>query len=341
MEGLSGSCLQIPCSFTAKAGKEQFDSRKNIFGVWIKSDPQFANNVQNIVFSSGGLVNTYKMRITGNMTELNCTTLFSGLTTKQTGKYFFRIENEPFKATASCDPLQINIRDSPLSPRIDILGELKEKESVTISCSAFTLCPHSPPKLIWNLQQDSHNQIEENTDRTFTSKIQQTITLSDTHDGYNISCSATYPVDEGKHGKTAKTQRTLNVSYAPKETSASISPSDLVSTGTWVNLTCSSRANPPISSFTWFIKTTDGTMKSQTGEESVFEEPERKVEEDEEDKEEENIHYGEINFKQNREPSPDSVRDIQQQQDTVYAEVNKVNKSANNQTRTDDAPEEL
>uniref|UniRef100_A0AAQ6IJM4 Ig-like domain-containing protein n=1 Tax=Anabas testudineus TaxID=64144 RepID=A0AAQ6IJM4_ANATE len=177
----------------------------------------------------------------------------------------FRIENGPFKATAFCDPLLIHVKDSPPSPTIKISGDLKEKESVTISCSAFTPCPHSPPKLTWSLQQDPHNNIEENPDGTFTTQIQETITLSDKHDGYNISCSATYPVNEGRDVRTAETQETLSVSYAPKDTSASISPSGLVSAGSWVNLTCSSRAKPPVSSFTWFKISTDGDKTVSEG----------------------------------------------------------------------------
>ncbi|XP_032365461.1 vascular cell adhesion protein 1 [Etheostoma spectabile] len=150
----------------------------------------------------------------------------------------------------------------PPSPRIEIPGDLKEKESVTISCSAPTPCPHSPPKLTWNLQQDPHNNREENTDQTFTTKIQKTITLSDTHDGLTISCSATYPVNEGRV-KTAE-RKTLSVSYAPKNTSVSISPSGLVSAGSWVNLTCSSRAKPP-PSFSWFKNSKDGALRVAEG----------------------------------------------------------------------------
>ncbi|XP_035811484.2 B-cell receptor CD22-like [Amphiprion ocellaris] len=263
MEALSGSCLLIPCIFRAKDGT-QFDSSREIYGVWIKNDPRFSNK-DNVIFNSSQSVNSYKMQMTGNLREQNCTTLFSDLDKSKTNKYFFRIESEHFRATACDDPLQITVRDSPWSPRINISGEAKEKKSVTISCSAFTSCPHSPPQLTWNLQQNSHSQIEKNTDGTFTSKIQQSITLSDSHDGFNISCSATYPVDEGKPGKTKETQQTLSVTYAPKETSASISPSGLVSAGSWVNLTCSSRANPPISSFSWFLKTKDGSMKVAEG----------------------------------------------------------------------------
>uniref|UniRef100_A0AAQ5X1F3 Ig-like domain-containing protein n=1 Tax=Amphiprion ocellaris TaxID=80972 RepID=A0AAQ5X1F3_AMPOC len=264
IEALSGSCLLIPCNFRVAEGWN-FNTTRRTFGVWIKDDSSFLNNPKNVIFNSSGTVTTYPMEITGNLSQRNCTTLFSNLNTNHTDTYFFRIENEQFKATASCDHLQIEVNDSPWRPRMNISGELKEKKSVTISCSAFTPCPHSPPQLTWNLQQNSHSQIEENTDGTFTAKIQQSITLSDSHDGFNISCSATYPVDEGKPGKTKETQQILSVTYAPKETSASISPSGLVLAGSWVNLTCSSRANPPVSNFFWFLKTKDGPMKVAEG----------------------------------------------------------------------------
>ncbi|NP_001298272.1 B-cell receptor CD22-like precursor [Oreochromis niloticus] len=265
LKALSGSCLKIPCSFRPKEG-QTFDSTRKTFGVWIKNDSKFDKNPNNVIYNSSGAVSIFPMSITGNLSQRDCTTLFTNLTTNYTDTYFFRVESEPFKATAPCDPLQITVRDSPWRPNITIPGDLKEKESVTITCSALTPCPHSPPQLTWNLQQDSHNKIEENTDGSFTTKIQQTITLSDTHDGKKISCSARYPVNQGKDTKTAETEETLSVSYAPKNTSASISPSGLVSAGSWVNLTCSSRAKPPVSSFTWFKKSRDGAVKVSEGE---------------------------------------------------------------------------
>ncbi|XP_070842762.1 B-cell receptor CD22-like [Chaetodon trifascialis] len=259
MEALSGSCLLIPCTFRAKS-EQEFDGKRETFGVWIKNDFRFSQSPNNVVFNSSRTHNTYPMRITGNLRERNCTTVFSNLTTSYTEKFFFRAENKPFMATASCDPVQITVQDSPAKPTIEISGDLKENQPVTISCSAFTPCPHSPPKLTWNLQQDSLNTIEENTDGTFTTKIQKSITLSDHHDGYNFTCSATYPVNEGKGVKTAEKSKTLYVSYAPKDTSVSVSKS-----GSWVNLTCSSRAKPPVSSFTWFKKSKDGAMKVSEG----------------------------------------------------------------------------
>ncbi|KAM9712706.1 sialoadhesin-like [Menidia menidia] len=263
LEALSGSCLQIPCSFTTN--QKTFNSRGTIYGVWMKNDLRFLQKEDIVVYNSSKSENRYQMNITGNLSQKNCTTLFSNLNTRHTDRYFFRIENGPFRATACANPFRITVKDSAWSPTINISGVLKEKESVTITCSAFTPCPHSPPELNWNLQQHSHRQIEENTDGTFTSKIQKTITLSDSHDGYNISCSVTYPVDGGERVKSAQTEVTLSVSYAPKDTSASISPSGLVSAGSWVNLSCSSRAKPPVSSFTWFQSRKGGAVRVAEG----------------------------------------------------------------------------
>ncbi|XP_074478847.1 myelin-associated glycoprotein-like [Sebastes fasciatus] len=263
MEALSGSCLQIPCNFTVKPG-EAFNSTRPTIGIWIKTDKHFADKPHNVILNSSRTDNIYPMSLIGDLSQKNCNTLFSSLITSYTDWYYFRIENGPFVATTPCDPLQITVKDSPPRPSIEISGDLKEKESVTITCSAFTPCPHSPPELTWTLQQDPHNKIEENTDRTFTTKIQTTFTLSDEHDGFIITCSARYPVNEGKDVKTAEKRTTLSVSYAPKNTSVSISPSGLVSAGSLVNLTCSSRANPPVS-FTWFKTSKDGPVSVAEG----------------------------------------------------------------------------
>ncbi|XP_059182724.1 B-cell receptor CD22-like [Centropristis striata] len=273
MEALSGSCLQIPCNFRVKPG-EEFSSKGKIFGVWIKRDIRFGLFPENVIFNSSKMNNIYPMSLTGDLSDKSCTTLFSSLITDYTETYYFRIEKPSFRVTAVCDPLQITVNASAPRPRMNLSGDvndLKEKQSVTITCSAFTPCPHSPPKLTWTLQQDPHNIMEQDTDGTFTTKIQETITLSDTHDGLTISCSAGYPVNEGKDVKTAAAAGiTLSVSYAPRNTSVSVSPSGLVSAGSWVKLTCSSRAKPPASRFTWFKNSKDGAVSVADGDSYSF-----------------------------------------------------------------------
>ncbi|XP_035981012.1 B-cell receptor CD22-like [Fundulus heteroclitus] len=356
IEALSGSCLQIPCTYDIN--QSRLDSNSTINGYWVKMG--LGSNRDRVSLDPSRSENRYPLEMIGNMTEQNCTTLFPGLNTSYSDRYYFYIRNG--RLIAYCGPIQITVEASPWSPSINIPADLKEHQSVTISCSALTPCPHSPPELTWNLQQDSHRQTENNTEGTFTTKIQETITLSDTHDGYNISCSATYPVNGGSKtaetevtlsvsyspwspsinipadlkehqsvtiscsaltpcphsppeltwslqqdshrqtekntegtfttkiqetitlsdthdgyniscsatypvnggNKTAETEVTLSVSYAPRNTSASISPSGLVSAGSWVELSCSSRAKPP-ASFTWFRNSKHGAINVSVG----------------------------------------------------------------------------
>lgn len=200
-----------------------------------------------------------------------------------TTSFFLALNHHQFlDVVVKC--VSFDITDSPPSPRIEISGVLKEKESISITCSAVTPCPHIPPNLVWNLH-DSSDKLEKNTDGTFITKIQKNMTLTDQSDGLNITCVASYHVNES--WKDAQEQMTLHVSCkslflypintwlkqrifyrlwclshvspdSPKQTSVSVSPRGLLSAGSWVNLSCSSRAKPPVRNFTWFRISQDG-----------------------------------------------------------------------------------
>ncbi|XP_055006894.1 sialic acid-binding Ig-like lectin 12 isoform X2 [Boleophthalmus pectinirostris] len=230
LKALSGSCLQIPCTFTPLP-----HVNLSVFGVWMKNDHQFGPNPGNVIFNSS----------------------------LQNSPYYFRIENRPFLATDICDPLNITVTDSPWSPTVKVSGKQTETEVVTITCSAVTPCPHAPPQLTWDLHQDTAHITETNTDGTFTTKITQNITLTDAHDGLMIKCNASYPVSGGF--KMADSNITLNVSYGPKNTSVEVSASGSLSAGQSVTLSCSSRAKPPVHLFTWFRHSSQGPVNVSQG----------------------------------------------------------------------------
>ncbi|XP_071202446.1 B-cell receptor CD22-like [Salvelinus alpinus] len=58
--------------------------------------------------------------------------------------------------------------------------------------------------------------------------------------------------------------------YKPKNTSVSVSPSGEIVEGSSVTLTCSSDANPPVQSYTWWYKKNGGEYQSMTGPQHVF-----------------------------------------------------------------------
>nr|XP_014015189.1 unnamed protein product [Salmo salar] len=253
LDVLTGSCVQIPCSFDIPdKHKNTFNSTIPISGVWIKESPKFDGRPDNVIFNSSKTVNIYQGNITGNMSQKNCTTVFFNVTTNYTNTYYFRIESQPFRATDIDKFVDIFVRDWPSSPNLTVSGELKEGNPVSLNCSAVAPCPEHPPELTWTLptQFTTEKQLQENPDQTKSVLSTVTFTLSYLHHEKNITCTAVYPV--GASNKTAERNMMLNVSFSPKDTSASISPADPVLVGSCVNLTCSSTANPPVTNFTWF-----------------------------------------------------------------------------------------
>ncbi|XP_071270362.1 sialic acid-binding Ig-like lectin 13 isoform X1 [Salvelinus alpinus] len=253
LDVLTGSCVQIPCSFDIPdQNKYTFNSTIPTSGVWIKESPYFFGHPDNVIFNSSETVNRYQGKITGNMSQKNCTTVFFNVTTSYTNKYFFRIESQPFKATDIGKSVDIVVRDLPSSPIITVSGEVKEGTPVSLNCSAVAPCPEHPPELTWTLptQFTPKNQLQENPDQTKSVLSTVTFAPSYLHHEKNITCTAVYPV--GASNKTAEHNMMLHVSFSPKDTSASISPADPVSVGSCVYLTCSSTANPPVTNFTWF-----------------------------------------------------------------------------------------
>ncbi|XP_071026042.1 B-cell receptor CD22-like [Oncorhynchus clarkii lewisi] len=253
LDVLTGSCVQIPCSFDIPdLHKDKFNSAILLSGVWIKENPYFGERPDRVIFNSSETVNRYQGKITGNMSQKNCTTVFFNVTTSYSDIYYFRIESKPFRATDPEKSVYIDVRDLPSSPIISVSGEVKEGTPVSLNCSAFAPCPEHPPELTWILptQFTTENQLHKNTDQTISVLSTMTFTPSYLHHEKNITCTAVYPV--GTSNKTAEHNMMLNVSFSPKDTLASISPADSVSVGSCVNLTCSSTANPPVTNFTWF-----------------------------------------------------------------------------------------
>ncbi|XP_064862992.1 sialic acid-binding Ig-like lectin 13 isoform X2 [Oncorhynchus nerka] len=253
LDVLTGSCMQIPCSFDIPdQHKDTFNSTILPSGVWIKENSNFGERPDNVIFNSSKTVNRYQGKITGNMFQKNCTTVFFNVTTNYTNIYFFRIENRPFLATDPDKSVNIVVSDLPSSPIITVSGEVKEGTPVSLNCSAVAPCPEHPPELTWTLptQFTPENQLKENSDQTKSVLSTVTFTPSYLHHEKNITCTAVYPA--GTSNKRAEHNMMLNVSFSPKDTSASIIRADSVLVGSCVNLTCSSTANPPVTNFTWF-----------------------------------------------------------------------------------------
>ncbi|XP_067284557.1 sialic acid-binding Ig-like lectin 7 [Pseudorasbora parva] len=212
IEALSGSCVIIKCTFEIEEKYDTYLIESAATGIWRKDGV----STNNQVFNSRDPNSRFKGEITGTLHEKNCTTIFYDVSSDHSGKYYFRIESDGLKYKYESSPSTINVIESPPKPTVKLIEEqeVMEESSVSLRCSAESLCSSPPPTLTWS-----------STPRIPLSEIRQQELISDlnftaTHRHHRVTftCTITYQLQD--KNKTAQDNITLHVQYAPK-----ISPS--------------------------------------------------------------------------------------------------------------------
>ncbi|XP_059366467.1 sialic acid-binding Ig-like lectin 14 [Carassius carassius] len=157
-----------------------------------------------------------KGKITGKLKDKNCTTVFYDLRSNHSGQYYFRIESEGgLKHTYIQASVSIDVIGPPPKPRVQLYVEQKEVQgqeevlegsSVSLRCSAETLCSSPPPTLTWS--STPRIPLSE------SSRLQELISnlnFSATHrkHGVTFTCTITYQLQDKT--KTAQDSITLHV----------------------------------------------------------------------------------------------------------------------------------
>ncbi|CAM4566190.1 unnamed protein product [Leuciscus chuanchicus] len=263
IEALSGSCVIIKCTYDIE-GKHDIDLTESAaIGVWSKD----GNNVFNSRVPNS---NHFKGKITGKLHEKNCTTIFYNVSSNHNGKYHFRIESGDLKYSYLKNTSTVNVIVSPPKPTVKLYKdqdqEVLEGRSVSLRCSAETLCSSPPPTLTWSftpripLSESSRQQELLISDLNFTATHR--------HHRVTFTCTITYQLQD--KNKTAQDNITLHVQYPPKNTSVSVFPSGSVLEGSSVTLTCRSDANPAELNYTWSRKSERELKQLQTGDTLTF-----------------------------------------------------------------------
>ncbi|XP_059367296.1 myelin-associated glycoprotein-like isoform X4 [Carassius carassius] len=275
IKALSGSCVIIKCRFEIK---EEYDKHltERATGVWYKDGTKLNRNV---VFNSStsSQKSSMKGKITGKLKDKDCTTIFYDIRSNHRGLYFFRIESEGrLKHTYIQANVSIDVIESPPKPRVQLYVEQKEVQgqeevlevlegsSVSLRCSAETLCSSPSPTLTWS--STPRIPLSE------SSRLQELIsnlnfTATHREHGVTFTCTITYQLQDKT--KTAQDNITLHVQYSPQNTAVSVTPSSSVLEDSSVTLICSSDANPAVN-YTW-SRESEGQLKQlQTGDTLTF-----------------------------------------------------------------------
>ncbi|KAL0156953.1 hypothetical protein M9458_048199, partial [Cirrhinus mrigala] len=98
---LTGSCVEIPCTFSVSDFEEKRKKANFIYGIWLKNK-QFGQSSFTAFNSSKNVIRGFTdIKMTGNLKERNCTTVFYNIMKNHSDRYYFRLEMEPnvFRAT--------------------------------------------------------------------------------------------------------------------------------------------------------------------------------------------------------------------------------------------------
>ncbi|XP_060923484.1 B-cell receptor CD22-like [Limanda limanda] len=170
--------------------------------------------------------------------------VLSSIRSSDSGEYYCTAENELGK-TAS-ERVLINVKYAPQSSSVSVSpsGEIMEGSSVTLTCSSDA---NPAANYTWYKENRALLHGPEN--------VYHLSSISSGDSGV-YSCKS-----ENQYGRINSTSLHLDVQYAPKPPSVSVSSSGEIMEGSSVTLTCSSDANPA-ANYTWYKEDEDSPTAS-------------------------------------------------------------------------------
>ncbi|XP_077950844.1 myelin-associated glycoprotein-like isoform X2 [Gasterosteus aculeatus] len=248
LEGLSGSCVMIPCTFSLIPTFNEY-LNDTCVAIW-NTDGPFGQTVFNSGLTGQSTnANTLQGNLTGNLRAKNCTTVFHNMSLKDNNTYYFRVQcNNDLKYSFPTN-VQITITDSLPKPAITPPPvEVEEGDPVRLECSAVAPCLLLPPALTWT---PAIGDVKENQQSASVTSVLN-FTASRLHNGQRLQCSALYRRQAGHSDLQYENNLTLHILFPPKGTTVIVQPDGPILEGVSVSLLCKSRANPPVTNYTWY-----------------------------------------------------------------------------------------
>ncbi|XP_029700730.1 sialoadhesin-like isoform X1 [Takifugu rubripes] len=257
--GFYGSCVMVPCRFSVPEQMNPDLLSCSNGGIWR------ARAIGGPLVIGPGVA-LPQGEITGDVRNQSCTTVFSRLPEEESHMFFFRLDCSKILKFTYINATRIRLQRDPPPPQLNPMRLFQEGERVMLECSVPVPCPDLPPSITWLPPGDfisKQSHLHQNEDELLTLTSTLTFIASANHHNRSITCSASYPLQNGSTlGPSASTQ-VLDVQYAPRFTEALVHRTG--SKDQTLALVCLSDANPPVSVYSWY-RTRDGGQLTLQGE---------------------------------------------------------------------------
>ncbi|XP_073331641.1 B-cell receptor CD22-like [Pagrus major] len=169
--------------------------------------------------------------------------VFSSIQSSDSGEYYCTAENE--LGTRTSEYISIDVTYAPRLPSVSVSpsAEIVEGSSVTLTCSS-----DANPAANYTWYKENYKLLQSPEGSYYFTSISS-------EDGGNYSCKA-----QNQYGQNSSSLF-IDVQYAPRLPSVSVSPSAEIVEGSSVTLTCSSDANPA-ANYTWYKENEDSPKAS-------------------------------------------------------------------------------
>ncbi|KAJ4940706.1 hypothetical protein JOQ06_027001, partial [Pogonophryne albipinna] len=285
IEGLTGSCVKVPCTFSLDS---QFDGDldDSCKAIWIRGRTSVFDSS---LTGDQASRNILQGNLTGNLQNNECTTIFYNMQLSHSDNYHFRIQCDNRLKAVFPTGVRITTQNALNQPTITPSTlEVEEGALVTLNCTAVAPCPILPPDLTWT-PRIAMNQIDvqfppkettiiiepkgpllegSSVSLLCKSRANPPVTNYTWYKGdaeekdagsililNNVKPSNSgdyYCVAKNEHGDQNSSLIRLDIQFPPKETTIIIEPKGPLLEGSSVSLLCKSRANPPVTNYTWY-----------------------------------------------------------------------------------------
>ncbi|KAM6967575.1 B-cell receptor CD22-like, partial [Aplochiton taeniatus] len=235
IEALGGSCVAIPCRFNLASGWDMYldDTCK---AIWKRGSWSRVQVFDSSLTGPNKNVNILQGNLTGNLHQMECTTILDNLPSNNYDDYYFRLDCDNMLKFNYRTSVSIVSKDAPRNTSVSPTGPVLEGSSLTLTCSSNA-----------NPAVRDYAWYKITGDEVTAVGFRKRLAIQPNEENNRFYCEA-----KNRYGSQNSSLIEVDVQFPPKDASLSVSPSGTVVEGSSLTLTCTSNANPAVENYTWY-----------------------------------------------------------------------------------------